>query len=41
MCFIDFEKAINMAWHEALVERVRRLGIDAANLRLITNFYWG
>ena len=30
-----------MVRHEVLVERLRGLGIDAADLTLITNLYWG
>uniref|UniRef100_A0A0P4W0B7 Reverse transcriptase domain-containing protein n=1 Tax=Scylla olivacea TaxID=85551 RepID=A0A0P4W0B7_SCYOL len=41
MCFVDFEKAFDMVRHEILVERLRRLGVDTADLRVMTNLYWG
>ena len=41
LCFVDFEKAFDMVRHEVLVERLRGLGIDVADLMLITNLYWG
>ncbi|XP_045105497.1 uncharacterized protein LOC123501010 [Portunus trituberculatus] len=36
-----FEKAFDMIRHEVLVERLRRLGVDNADIRIITNLYWG
>ena len=39
LCFVDFEKAFDMVRHEVLVERLRGLGIDVADLTLITNLY--
>ena len=41
MCFIDFEKAFDTVRHEMLMERLRQIGVDAADLRVITNLYWG
>ena len=41
MCFVDFEKAFDTVRHEVLVERLRRLGVDAADIRILTNLYWG
>ena len=41
MCFVNFEKAFDMVRHEVLVERLRGLGIDVADLMLITNLHWG
>ena len=40
MCFVDFEKAFNMVRHEVLVDRLRGLGIDVADLPLMINLYW-
>ena len=41
MCFIDFEKAFDTVRHELMVERLRRMGVDAADFRVLTNLYWG
>ena len=41
MCFIDFEKAFDTVRHELMMERLRGLGVDAADLRVFTNLYWG
>ena len=41
MCFIDFEKAFDTVRHEVMIERLRILGVDAADLRVLTNLYWG
>ena len=41
MCLIDFEKAFNMVQHELLVKRPKRLGVDAPDLRVLTNQYGG
>ena len=41
MCFIDFEKAFDTVRHEIMIETLRRLGVDAADLRVLTNLYWG
>ena len=41
MCFVDFEKAFDTVRHEVLVERLRMLGVDPADLRVMTNLYWG
>ena len=37
MCFIDFEKAFDTVRHETMMERLRRLGVDEADLRVLTN----
>ena len=39
MCFVDFEKAFHVVRHE--VERLRRLGVDTADMKVMTNLYWG
>ena len=41
MCFVDFEKAFDTVRHEQMAEGLRRMGVDAADLRLLTNLYWG
>ena len=40
MCFVDLEKAFDMVRHVVKVERLRGLGVDVADLTLITNLYW-
>ena len=40
-CFVDFEKAFDTVCHEVLVERLRTLGVDPADIRLMTYLYWG
>ena len=40
MCFVDFEKAFDRMIHELLIDRLRRIGADEADVRLLTNFYW-
>ena len=41
MCFIDYEKAFDTVRHELMVERLKRWGVDAADLRVLSNLYWG
>ena len=41
MCFVDSEKAFDMVRHDVLMERLRALGIEVTDIRLIVNFYWG
>jgi hypothetical protein len=41
MCFIDFEKAFDLVRHEKLMDRLRKLGVDLADVRVIANLYWG
>ena len=41
MCFVDFEKAFDMVRHEVLVDRLRVLGVDTADIRVMSNLYWG
>ena len=40
MCFVDFEKAFDRVRHELLIDRLRRIGADEADVRLLTNLYW-
>ena len=40
MCFVDFEKAFDRVRHELLIDRLRRIGADDADVRLLTNLYW-
>lgn len=40
-CFVDFDKAFDVVRHEVLVERLRSLGVDTADIRVMTNLYWG
>ena len=41
MCFIDFEKAFDTVRHDLMVERLRELGVEEADLRVLSNLYWG
>ena len=41
MCFIDFEKAFDTVRHELLMERLKSVGVDAADLRVLCNLFWG
>ena len=41
MCFVDFEKAFDTARHEMLMDRMREIGVDAVDLRVLTNLYRG
>ena len=41
MCLINFEKAFYTVWHEMLIDRLREIGVDAANLRALTSLYQG
>ena len=41
LCFVDFEKAFDMVRHEVLVERLRGLGIDVADLTLMETMSCG
>ena len=41
MCFVDFEKELDIVSHEDLVERLKTLGVDPADVRLMTNLYSG
>ena len=41
ICFLNVEKAFDMVRHEVLLQRLRGLGIDVADLTLIANLYWG
>ena len=38
-CFIDFEKRFDTVPHELLGENLKRLRVDAADLRVLTNLY--
>ena len=40
ICFVDFEKVFDMVRNERLVRRLVKLGIDAADLRVLMNLYW-
>ena len=40
MCFVDFEKAFDSVRHEYMVDMLRELGVDKADIRLIVNLYW-
>ena len=40
MCFVDFEKAFDRLKHELLIDRLRRIGEDEADVRMLTNLYW-
>ena len=37
MCFVDFEKAFDRVKHGLMAVRLRELGIDLADLRVLTN----
>ena len=41
MCFIDFEEPFDTLRHETIMERLRRLGIVEADLRVLANLLWG
>ena len=41
MCFVDFEKLFDTVRHEVSVERLRTLGLNLADVRLMTNLYLG
>lgn len=41
MCFVDFEKIFDMVLHEVLVEILKKLGVDTADIKVMTNLYWG
>ena len=41
MYFVDSDKAFDMVRHEVLVEKLIALGINVADLTLVTNFYCG
>ena len=41
MCFVDFEKLFHTVRHEVSVERLRTLGLNLADVRLMTNLYLG
>lgn len=40
LCFIDFSKAFDLVNHEKLIEALAASGIEAADLRIISNLYW-
>ena len=40
MCFVDYEKVFDRVKHGLMTERLRELGIDLANLRVLTDLYW-
>ena len=40
MCFVDFEKAFDRVKHGLMVERLRELGVDLADLRVLNDLYW-
>ena len=40
MCFVDFEKAFDRVRHELVIDRLRGIGADEADVRLLTNLYW-
>ena len=40
MCFVDFEKAFDGVKLGLLAERLRELGVDLADLRVLTDLYW-
>ena len=40
MCFIDFGKVFDTVRHATVMEKLRKLGVDAADLRVLTNLYW-
>ena len=40
MCFVDFEKAFDTVRHEILVEKLRRLNVEDADIRVMSNLYW-
>ena len=39
MCFVDFEKAFDRVRQELLIDRLRRIGADEPDVRLLTNLY--
>ena len=41
MCFIDFEKSFDTVRHEILMDRLREIGVDEADLRVFTNLHCG
>ena len=44
MCFVDFENAFDAVKHglgeEALLEPLKKYGIDGADLRIVAKLYW-
>ena len=40
MCFVDFEKAFDTVKHGALVETLKKYGVEGADLRIIAKLYW-
>ena len=40
ICFVDFEKAFDRVRHEQMTERLMELGVDMADLRVLTDLYW-
>ena len=41
MCLIDFEKAFDTVRQATMIEKLGELGVDATDLRVLTNLYWG
>ena len=40
ICFIDYEKAFDRVYHEQIMRRIERAGMDAKDRRLISNLYY-
>lgn len=40
ICFIDFEKAFDRVRHDLLLERLKEVGLDGKDIRLLENLYW-
>ena len=41
MCLVDFEKAFDKVQNKLLIKRLLKLGVDAADLRVLVNLYCG
>ena len=39
-CFIDFFRAFDRVKHTELVKRIKEVGLDIRDVRIIANLYW-
>ena len=40
ICFVEYENAFDTVSHKQMIGRLSTLGVDQADLRLLTNLYW-
>lgn len=40
LCFLDYEKAFDSVQHAAMIESLKRIGVDGKDIRVIENLYW-